>query len=50
MFLGEVISFQGLPEGNIKVTATKDGITKELTCNNTGWKIENLELGIYNRE
>ncbi|MEE0924664.1 MAG: right-handed parallel beta-helix repeat-containing protein [Methanobrevibacter sp.] len=48
MFAGDVVSFQGLPECNLKVTATKEGVSKEFICTNAGWKIENLELGIYN--
>ena len=48
MLPGDAVSFQGLPECNLKVTVTKDGATKELRCDDKGWKIENLELGVYN--
>ena len=46
-FPGNTVSFQGLPECNLKVTVTKDGISKEFSCDNKGWKIGELELGMY---
>ena len=48
LLLGDIVSFQGLPECNLTVTVTKDGFSKEFRCDNKGWNIEDLELGIYN--
>ena len=48
LLLGDIVSFQGLPECNLTVTVTKDGFSKEFRCNDKGWKIEELELGAYN--
>ena len=48
LLLGDIVSFQGLPECNLTVTVTKYAFSKEFRCDNKGWNIEDLELGIYN--
>ena len=46
--LGDTVLFSGLPECKLTVNATKDGSSETFNCTNNGWKIENLEPGIYN--
>ena len=44
----DTLLFYGLPECNLTVNVTnKDGVSKTFNCTDKGWKIENLENGIY---
>ena len=47
LYLGNTALFYGLPECNLTVNVTKDGVSKTFNCTNKGWEIENIDPGRY---
>ena len=48
VYRGERVTFTGLPECNILVTATdKNGNSKTFTCTDKGWQVKDLDPGKY---